>query len=182
MDKSKSIDEVFALLDSRGEADYIGEPVSQKQHMLEAAYFAEKANYQIEMVLAALFHDIGHLLDGEAMGEYGVKSHEKKGADYLREHGFSELVAELVENHVNAKRYLVVKKSGYMENLSLASTKTLEFQGGPMSKAEFDDFEAKPNFGLYLKLRELDEMAKEPDLKTPNLEYYRAKAKAFYCD
>lgn len=36
-------------------------------------------------------------------------NHEKIGADYLRERGFSEQVAVLVESHVTAKRYLTFK-------------------------------------------------------------------------
>ena len=32
---------------------------------------------------------------------YGVKNHEKVGADYLRKLNFSEITCSLVENHIN---------------------------------------------------------------------------------
>jgi predicted HD phosphohydrolase len=88
-----------------------------------------------EVVLAAFFHDIGHLCaeGAENMGGYGVVSHERLGADYLRRAGFSERMARLVEYHVEAKRYLTFG-AGYYERLSEASRRTLEYQGGVMPR------------------------------------------------
>ena len=39
----------------------------------------------------------------------GTRTHEKVGADFLRQLGFPLCVLELVEGHVKAKRYLVYK-------------------------------------------------------------------------
>jgi putative nucleotidyltransferase with HDIG domain len=92
-------------------SDYIGEPVSQIEHMSQAAQLAMAEGFDDEVVLAAFFHDIGHLCaeGAENMGGYGVVSHERLGADYLREAGFSERMARLVEYHVQAKRYLTLR-------------------------------------------------------------------------
>ena len=106
---------------------------------------------------------------GGYMDGYGTIDHEKLGADYLREQGFSEKVAQLIENHVNAKRYLVFKNPNYFARLSEASLKTLEFQGGPMTAIEAMAFETNPYFKGILQMRTWDEQAKIPGLPTPDM-------------
>ena len=129
------------------------------------------------MILASLFHDIGHYVLGEAsekMANLGVLHHEKIGAKKLLEWGFPEKIAALVQNHVNAKRYLTSKSSKYYKNLSEASKGTLEFQGGKMTGKEMKEFEESPYFKESLEVRANDERAKELDLKVPDLESYRS--------
>lgn len=109
------------------------------------------------------------------MDGYGTVDHEKLGADFLREQGFSEKVAQLIEHHVNAKRYLVYKHPEYFARLSEASVKTLEFQGGPMKAGEAMAFETNPYFKGILQLRAWDEQAKIPGLPTPDMAYYLEK-------
>lgn len=104
--------EVFALYQAHGNTEYIGEPVSQIEHMSQSAQLAMAENFDDDVVLAAFFHDIGHDPHAISMGGYGVMSHERVGADYLRQCGFSERLAKLVEYHVQAKRYLTLKRVG----------------------------------------------------------------------
>ena len=89
--------EVFALYERFGASDYIGEPVSQIEHMSQAAQLALAEGYDDEVVLAAFFHDIGHICqqDAENMDGFGVVSHERLGADYLRRAGFGERLVRL---------------------------------------------------------------------------------------
>jgi putative nucleotidyltransferase with HDIG domain len=135
-----TVDQLFALYQAHGADDYIGEPVSQLEHMWQAATLAEAEGCEEEVVLAAFFHDIGHLCahgsDAASMNGYGMVDHEKLGADYLRAHGFSERMARLVESHVLAKRYLAHRYPSYLSRLSEASLATLAFQGGVMTTAE----------------------------------------------
>ena len=165
--------QVFSLYETRGGADYIGEPVSQLEHMWQAAALAEAAGADDEVVLAAFFHDLGHLcasdLDADSMAGFGAVNHEKLGADYLRARGFSERVARLVESHVQAKRYLTYQYPSYRRQLSEASLATLAFQGGPMSVAEAAAFEQDPDADSILQLRRWDEDAKEADLPVGSL-------------
>ncbi|WP_246255818.1 HD domain-containing protein [Cyclobacterium plantarum] len=184
MAKSSSwpkIDAVFSLYESYGHADYIGEPVSQIEHMCQAAQLAEQEGYGAEVILAAFFHDLGHLFaqenELEEMDGFGVMDHEKLGAEYLRELGFPELVALLVESHVAAKRYLTYKNPEYFRKLSDASKETLKFQGGVMTAAEALAFEADKNHQLILKMRDWDEKAKLTGIPLPDLEKYRKMAK-----
>tara|TARA_R110002020_G_scaffold63707_2_gene169719 strand:+ start:233 stop:814 length:582 start_codon:yes stop_codon:yes gene_type:complete len=175
------VDLIFDLYSKYGQEDYIGEPVSQIEHMCQSAQLAEKEGYDEEVILAAFFHDIGHLCvnlgNFESMGGYGIQSHEKIGGDFLRGLGFPERVAKLVENHVQAKRYLTYKYPEYFQKLSEASRKTLEFQGGKMNGSEAATFEADPLFEVSLKMRTWDEMAKEVNVALPDLSIYRSIAK-----
>ncbi len=162
------IDEVFGLYEKHGSADYIGEPVSQLEHMSQSAQLAIAEGCDDEVILAAFFHDIGHICvmqnSSNSMGGYGVKSHEKIGADYIRKKGFPERVARLIESHVQAKRYLTYKYPGYYQALSEASKKTLEYQGGVMSKSEAEQFEASDIFESSILMRKWDELAKETNV------------------
>ncbi|WP_075351639.1 phosphonate degradation HD-domain oxygenase [Algoriphagus marinus] len=179
-EKTKRINQVFALYERFGSADYIGEPVSQIEHMTQSAQLAEKEGYDTEVILAAFFHDIGHLLaqntEMESMGGYGVKSHEQIGADFLRKKGFPERVAKLVENHVQAKRYLTFIRPDYLAKLSEASLKTLGYQGGSMNAEEAKAFEKDPLFEVSLKMRSWDEAAKEEHVPVPDLNIYKEMA------
>eukprot|EP00946_MAST-07B_sp_MAST-7B-sp1_P005296 g5296.t1 len=136
-----------ALFGEFGAADYVGEPVSQAEHSLQCAKCAADATKsregdpsREEEVLAALFHDIGHMLGlaspspdpADRMGDCGVMHHEKIGADELRRLGLTERVAKLVQQHVNAKRYLCGTNPEYFSKLSEASRTTLGYQGGPL--------------------------------------------------
>ena len=173
----EKVDLIFALYEKYGREDYIGEPVSQIEHMCQAAQLAEQENQPSEVVLAAFFHDIGHLFahlsPTESMGGFGSKRHEQIGSDYLLELGFSNKLAKLVENHVQAKRYLTYKFPEYLNRLSEASLHTLGYQGGPMSPEEAEDFERDPLFELSLKMRTWDEEAKLENLPLPDLKPYR---------
>lgn len=173
----KIVDEIMGLYNSYGNQDYIGEPVSQIEHMSQCAQIAEKEGYDDEVILAAFFHDIGHLcehiMDVNYMDSYGVVDHEKIGARYLATKGFSKRITKLIESHVAAKRYLTYKNPGYYKKLSDASKSTLNFQGGPMNQEEATAFENDEWFTLYISLREWDEKAKVENLPLPDLIKYK---------
>jgi len=175
------LNRIFALYLKHGADDYIGEPVSQIEHMSQCAELAQLQGHDDEVILAAFFHDLGHICLAydrtEDMDGFGRISHEKVGADFLRECGFSEKIATLVEKHVDAKRYLCAKNSTYYDNLSDASKKTLTFQGGPMSAAEVAAFEREPLHPLCIKVRAWDELAKEQDRPVGDLSNYRDMAR-----
>ena len=179
MNPEQAIAEVFGLYEQHGAADYIGEPVSQIEHMSQAAQLAMAEGFDDEVVLAAFFHDIGHLCGqgGENMGGYGVVSHERLGADYLRRAGFSERMAKLVEYHVQAKRYLTFSQPDYCARLSEASRRTLGYQGGVMTAEEARAFEQDPLCEVSLRLRDWDEQAKQMHVPVLDLEALKFKAR-----
>lgn len=173
----ETADLILSLYRQFGDDDYIGEPVSQLEHMCQCAQLAEHEGYEEDVILAAFFHDIGHfcehIMPVQQMDGFGVVDHEKLGADFLRSKGFSETIASLVQNHVQAKRYLTYTSPAYYEKLSEASKKTLEFQGGRMTAEEAHDFESDQLFELHIQLRIWDERAKLIDQPLPSLEKYR---------
>ncbi len=179
---TQTVEEIFSLYEKLGGEDYIGESVSQLEHMSQSAQLAMQERFDDEVVLAAFFHDIGHICAmqniNNTMGEFGVKSHEKIGADFLREKGFPEQLVRLVENHVAAKRYLTFKYPDYYSQLSEASKKTLKYQGGKMTPSEADSFERDPQFEVSISLRKWDELAKKTNIPLVNLDTLKAKAVA----
>jgi 2-amino-1-hydroxyethylphosphonate dioxygenase (glycine-forming) len=176
----KRVELIFGFYEKHGNEDYIGEPVSQLEHMCQSAQLAEGEGFDEEVILAAFFHDLGHLITQgpttEMMGEFGVKRHEQLGADFLRSLGFSEKIAQLVENHVQAKRYLTFRYPDYYTKLSEASKQTLIYQGGPMKEEEALKFEKDPLFEVSLRMRTWDEEAKLTDLPLPSLTRYKEMA------
>lgn len=177
LSKEEKLELIFGLYEKHGNEDYIGEPVSQIEHMCQSAQLAEKEGFDEEVILAAFFHDVGHLFSNlfttESMGGFGIRRHEQIGADCLREMGFSEKIAKLVENHVQAKRYLTFRNPDYFEKLSEASRQTLVYQGGPMTQEEAINFEKDPLFEASLKMRTWDEEAKLENIPLPDLTKYR---------
>ncbi|WPP48809.1 HD domain-containing protein [Catalinimonas niigatensis] len=177
------VNNIFGLFDKYGHDEY-GESITQLEHAVQSAQLAAGEGYEDEVILAALFHDIGHLAVNEQesksfMGNYGAMSHDKIGGDYLRHQGFSERMAQLVENHVQAKRYLTFKEADYYGKLSEASKKTLEYQGGRMTAREAADFEQNALFKLSLRMRHWDEEAKEIGMPTPDLKMYQDKCRQY---
>jgi phosphonate degradation associated HDIG domain protein len=172
-DHKTIVAELFALYTRYGNEEYIGEPVSQLEHMSQAAALAESEGYDDEVILAAFFHDLGHLCASagqvDSMGGFGNVDHEKLGADYLRAKGFSERLAVLVKSHVLAKRYLTYKFPDYYAQLSPASKATLVFQGGLMTAEEAAQFESNPDAELIIRLRYWDDKAKEIDVPVNNI-------------
>ena len=173
-------DDIFAIYDSRGSTAYFGEPVSVTEHGLQAAYFAQEEHASAALVLAALLHDIGHLIvdSPEDIAEWTDDAHhERIGGGWLSRK-FGPEVSEPVRLHVPAKRYLCATRPEYFDKLSPASVLTLKLQGGLMTDAEVTAFEAEPFFRQALRLREWDDRGKIPGLATPDLVSYRALIEA----
>ena len=169
-----------ALYDEQGDQDYIGEPVSQREHALQGAAHARASGAPEAAVLAALLHDVGHLQypKQDSMAGFGTRAHEVLGAHFLATLGFSATVSALAQRHVDAKRYQVARSETYRAGLSQASQQTLHFQGGAMTLAERQAFEADPHFELALRVRHWDELAKAPRATVPEFEAYEAQIQA----
>jgi 2-amino-1-hydroxyethylphosphonate dioxygenase (glycine-forming) len=175
-----TVNEIMDLFTIFGNKDYIGEPVSQIEHMTQCAQLAEASGADNEVIIAALLHDIGHLCEFafpefklKHMDSFGIIDHEKFGGQYLKEKGFADNIVKMVESHVNAKRYLTYKYPEYYNLLSEASKNTLEFQGGKMSETEAIKFEGDTLHEKYIALRRWDEQAKEVNKQIPDLNKYK---------
>jgi phosphonate degradation associated HDIG domain protein len=180
MSAEQAVSQLFALCQQQAEADYIGEAISQLEHMAQAAELAEREGADDELVLAAFLHDVGHfcqtLQDHNRMAENGRQGHEQVGAHWLRSLGFPQRLCDLVASHVDAKRYLCAREPGYFEALSPASRQTLVWQGGPMSLEQAVAFEREPLFADALRLRRWDEAAKVVGKPVPDLAKWQSTA------
>src|ERR1700730_17622118 len=122
-----TVDRIFELFERRGDEAYFGEPVSQSEHALQAASQAEKEGAPDSLVVAALLHDIGHLVHGlsEGIADRGVDGRpEAVGGAWLSRH-FGPEVAAPCRLHVAAKRYLCAVEPEYGRQLSPASVQSL---------------------------------------------------------
>jgi gamma-butyrobetaine dioxygenase len=171
---------IARAFDSAEAMAYLGEEVTMAQHQLQAAQLALEAGHGDALVVAALLHDVGHLVAGEeggldaatAMAHDSDAHHDAIGARWLSR-WFGADVTEPVRLHVAAKRYLVATEADYAAKLSPASVHTLHLQGGPMSPAEAAAFEASPYVVDAVALRRLDEAAKDASRRAPALAEYK---------
>jgi len=162
------------IFNRRGGEEYLGEPVTMAEHMLQGAHLAELAGETEITIVAALLHDIGHFTS-----EFGTFSmtdtedrfHEAAGARVLQPF-FPIVVTDCVQHHVSAKRYLCATKPEYYQQLSDASVHSLNLQGGPMSPSEVQTFEQQENLQDIVKVRHFDDAGKVANLKTKSFAEY----------
>ena len=173
-------DEVLAIYGARGAGAYFGERVSMTAHGLQAAWFAQVEGAPEPLVIAALLHDIGHLLEPvpDDLADWTADArHEEVGARWLARR-FGPEISEPVRLHVPAKRYLCATDADYLRQLSPASVHTLKLQGGPMSAAETAAFEREPHHREAVRVRRWDDQGKVAGLETPPLAAYLERLNA----
>jgi phosphonate degradation associated HDIG domain protein len=164
---------VIRLFHQRGSGRYGSEQVSQLQHALQCAVLAKRQGANSAMIAAALLHDLGHIIDDQAMPQSDEQNlddaHEQKAYQWLKRN-FGKAVADPVRLHVAAKRYLCTVEPGYLAKLSPASLKSFYDQGGLMSQPQIDDFRDEPFAFEAVELRRWDDLAKDPAMQTPPIE------------
>lgn len=174
-----TLDDIERLFRERGDAQYSGEPVTQREHALQAAWLAEQAGEGDELVTAALLHDLGHLLHdlGATPTLQGVDDvHQYRALPFLRGL-FGPEVLGAIQLHVDAKRYLCATRPAYYDSLSDDSRRSLVLQGGVFSEAEAADFIARPGAAAAVRLRIWDDLAKSDGLATPPLAHFMARVR-----
>jgi phosphonate degradation associated HDIG domain protein len=168
-------DEILGIFHKRGAGEYFGESVSMTEHALQAAYFAQIAGAPPPLILAALLHDIGHLIEevpSDIADWTEDAHHERIGSRWLAAR-FPAEVSDPVRLHVPAKRYLLATDARYFAKLSPASVITLKLQGGPMAAHEVAQFETERFHEDAVRVRQWDDQGKVEGLKTPGLGDYR---------
>ena len=174
-----AINEIRAAFDRRGQETY-GEGISQLEHAVQCAAFAERDGADAALVTATLLHDIGHLLHDlpADVADSGIDTqHEASGSAWLSRH-FGLAVTEPVRMHVAAKRYLATMEPGYFEQLSDASKLSLRLQGGPMTATQAAAFAAEPFFADAIRLRRWDEEGKIVGYHGPVLDHFLPRVQA----
>ena len=174
MNRFSDLTEIEVLFDKWG-TEFYSEHLSQTAHAVQCAVLAEESGAPSELVLAALLHDIGHLIDldnSAGVEEHNVDTeHEATGARSISPL-FPPAVAAPIALHVAAKRYLCTVESDYFGKLAPDSVRSLELQGGLMSADEIEAFRANPFHAEAVRLRRYDEDAKDPRAQTPDFDHY----------
>lgn len=174
LNQDNIVEFIGSIFDRRGSEEYLGEPVTMGEHMLQGATIAESEGQPEEIIVGALLHDIGHFT-----GEFGTfmmndtedRHHEDAGA-VLLEKFFPTVITDCCRYHVAAKRYLCATQPEYFGHLSEASIHSLNLQGGPMTQDEVKEFEKNPNLREIIAVRYLDEAGKQAGMKTPDFWHF----------
>jgi len=169
-----SISDICILFSRKGGRAYDGEPVTQLEHALQTATRAEESGAAPAIVVAALLHDLGHMLNdqGETPTLRGVDDvHQYAALPFLRPL-FDDDVLAPIKLHVDAKRYLCATRPEYYGALSLDSKRSLALQGGIFSADEAAAFIAQPHAKDAVSVRLWDDLAKIAGLPTPPLAHF----------
>ena len=170
------VDDVLTLYARFGDQTY-GEDVTQNAHGLQCAALARRDGAADALVVAALLHDVGHLVhlddtgwDGDARGV--DDEHEAVGARSLAML-FGPEVTGPIALHVTAKRYRCAVEPDYFAGLSAASVRSLAVQGGPLDPDACTTFAAHPSTEATIRLRGWDDEGKVDGLDVGSFAEYR---------
>lgn len=179
-----SFDDIEPLFIAKGGRMYAGEPVTQLQHALQSAQLAEQSGAAAALIVAALLHDLGHMVNdqGETPTLRGIDDrHEYVALPFLRGL-FDDAVLQPIRLHVDAKRYLCargdcrINGAEYWANLSSDSKRSLELQGGIFTDSEAQRFISQAHAEGAVSVRLWDDSAKIENAETPPLAHYLALA------
>lgn len=151
-----------------GRDDPDDDVISMLEHGLQCAgLLAHVDPTDVELQIAGLVHDVGHLV---APGD--PANHGRHGASFVRTL-LGPRVADLVELHVTAKRYLATVDGRYKSSLALPSFRTLVTQGGQLLPTELETFRGHPEHSRAILLRRADDAAKVDGLDSGTLDEWR---------
>jgi len=185
----RGLQQAFALLQQQGQssaqsmqsAHVAPLAATPLEHALQAAEVAREAEMSSEVVIAALFHECGHLVpkgQGSRAGDSastGRADLHRLGSTWLWQHGFSRIICSLIASHGETRRYLCHKDPGYYDDLSDLAKADLSLHGGAMTPTEADAFEACRSFNASLALRHCcDTAALQDERPAAGLEHYKA--------
>jgi predicted HD phosphohydrolase len=156
-----------------------GERVTQLSHALQCAALAYRDRADDEVLVAALLHDVGHLVEDQVAAELPDRHHGGAGAEFIRPF-VPARIAWLVEHHVIAKRYLCSVDPRYVELLSPVSKRSYAAQGARLDLEEQLALETQPWFCDAVRVRKWDDAGKVPEAVYPPLVEYRPLLERYF--
>lgn len=154
--------EVKELFELAKAEEYLGEDITLVEHMIQCAERARVDDAPDWLIVAALLHDIGHILvpDAASAQDSGIDMHhDDVGAEWISKR-FPNNIVQVVRLHVDAKKYLVATDPSYYKRLSEASQLTLDIQGGVFSESEATEFIQQQFAHEAVLLRQWDDAGK----------------------
>ncbi|MFL6239708.1 MAG: HD domain-containing protein [Actinomycetes bacterium] len=165
------LDDLLDLLEE-GAAYDDAEEVDLLAHGLQcAAALAEAVPDDLELQVAGLVHDIGHIVYARAEGHSAEDedAHHAAVGAAIAAPLLGDRVAFLVRHHVDAKRYLVSNDPAYADALSPRSVESLTAQGGTLTDGERAILDHSHDLDALVALRRADDAAKVPGARVPGL-------------
>jgi predicted HD phosphohydrolase len=166
-----TVDELFTLYEAKEHQNY-GEAVPALDHALRCAALARAAGADDELIVAALFHDVGWFAADVAGDERYVPinndGHAELGAG-VPWPLLGTAVAQSVTQHVTDERWRCTVERGYYQGLSRAPQETFKAQGGPLSPEEGERLVSHPGFKAARALRSSDDIGKTQGLRVGTL-------------
>ena len=170
------VDEICELFATKGHAAYIGEPVSQLEHALQSAYHAEQAGADDELVVAALLHDVGHLitkLPEDAPNRASTIGTKQLGQAWLKRHS---------QPAVRSRYGCTWRRSAICRDRSgLPAAAFAGFANEPQAARRTvhaggsRGVRSQPTLSPGGGSRRWDDLAKVPGMQVPALDHYRPR-------
>lgn len=109
LDRTSIVPFLADIFERRGAEEYLGEPVTMAEHMLQGAWFAELEDASDELVAAALLRDVGHFTSefgAYSSDDISDKHHDEAGKIAgMTTRGFGEympLLRRVFDRHLTA--------------------------------------------------------------------------------
>ena len=123
-----TLSELFSLYGDHGRRA-CGDDVTILDHALQCADLAVTDGATDELIVAALFHDVGWFLADENTGDRLLGDHHAAAGARILDPLFGAAVAQPVALHVTAKRWRCTIDPDYFDELSEGSKTTFIAQG-----------------------------------------------------
>ena len=170
------VDELADLFARAGAQAYLGEPVSMAEHMLQTADAAEHDGAPADLVVAALLHDVGHLVHTMApdSAEHGIDTaHEEVGRALVvggvpGDRRRADPPSCRPPSATSAQRLRAT-----CTVLSPASVHSLMLQGGPMTSEEVVEVRVAPPLGRRRATSTMGRFRQGAGRAVPHFEHYR---------
>jgi predicted HD phosphohydrolase len=162
------LDALIEMYEGRSGRPYGGSRVDQRLHAVQAGWLARERGGTPSFVVAALLHDIGHMVRRDLGGHPVAQDvdddhddHEQVGATWLAR-VFGPAVAEPVRLHSAARRHPCATQRGCPGGLARDAGRCSASKIEPMSVDEARRFERLAHWRDAVALSRIDESARDP--------------------
>lgn len=155
------VEEILRVLRTGADEPYREGPLSMLDHALQCATRALQEDAPDTLVVAALLHDIGHLVEPCDFEADADDLHQYTGVAYLRSR-YPASVLRPIRLHVEARRYLCAVDTHYWNGLSRAQREAVRRQGGAMTSEAIRAFVSEAQWRDALRLAVWDDAACRP--------------------